>query len=74
MQVILLLESEIQSFVMLKIVPSFVSGTSVNLFVDPGGGGRLPADQLLGLEPEGDLGVGALDGIGTVADVAADFD
>ena len=69
-----MLKSEIQSFVMLKIVPSFVSGYAVNLFVDPGGGGRLPADQLLGLEPEGDLGVGALDGIGTVADVAADFD
>ena len=45
-----------------------------NLFVDPGGGGGLPADELLGLEPKGDLVVGALDGVGTVADVAADFD
>jgi proteasome assembly chaperone (PAC2) family protein len=35
-------------------------------------GGLLPALELLGLEPEGDLLLGGLDGVGAVADVAAD--
>ena len=34
----------------------------------------LPGVELLGLEPVGDLGVGGLDGVGTVTDVAADVD
>lgn len=40
--------------------------------VDPVVGGLLPALELLGLEPEGDLLLGGLDGVGAVADVAAD--
>jgi proteasome assembly chaperone (PAC2) family protein len=35
-------------------------------------GGLLPGLELLGLEPEGDLLLGGLDGVGAVADVAAD--
>ena len=45
----------------------------VHLFlVDPVVGGLLPALELLGLEPKGDLLLGGLDGVGAVADVAAD--
>jgi len=40
--------------------------------VDPVVRGLLPALELLGLEPEGDLLLGGLDGVGAVADVAAD--
>jgi len=35
-------------------------------------GGLLPALELLRLEPESDLLLGRLDGVGAVADVAAD--
>jgi len=42
------------------------------LLVDPVVGGLLPALELLGLEPESDLLLGRLDGVGAVADVAAD--
>jgi hypothetical protein len=35
-------------------------------------GGLLPGLHLLGLEPESDLLLGGLDGVGAVADVAAD--
>ena len=43
------------------------------LLVDPVDGGRLPADELLGLEPERDLLLRRVDGVGAVADVAADL-
>ena len=43
------------------------------LLVDPVDGGRLPADELLGLEPERDLLLRGVDGVGAVADVAADL-
>ena len=42
--------------------------------VDPGGLGGLPLDQLAGGEPEGDLLLGALNTVGSVADVATDID
>lgn len=42
------------------------------LLEDPVGLGVLPLDQLGGSEPEGNLLLGVLDGVGTVADVAAD--
>ena len=41
--------------------------------VRPGNVGRLPADELLGLEPERDLLLRRVDGVGAVADVAADL-
>jgi hypothetical protein len=40
--------------------------------VDPVVRGLLPGLHLLGLEPESDLLLGSLDGVGAVADVAAD--
>jgi hypothetical protein len=43
------------------------------LLVDPVVGSLLPGDELLRLEPEGDLLLGVLDGVGTVADVATDI-
>ena len=42
------------------------------LLVDPVVGGLLPGVELLRLEPESDLLLGRLDGVGAVADVAAD--
>ena len=42
--------------------------------VNPGGGVVLPSAELLWLEPETDLVVGRLDGIGSVDDVTADID
>lgn len=42
--------------------------------VDPAHGSRLPVNELLGLEPQSDLLLSGLDGIGSVADVAADLD
>lgn len=47
---------------------------SLSLFVDPVEGSSLVADNLAILEPESDLLLGVLDGVGTVADVAADID
>lgn len=44
------------------------------VLVDPGLGGGLPGDDLLWLEPESDLLLGVLDGVGTVADVASNID
>ena len=41
------------------------------LFVDPVSGDGLPVNELLRLEPQSDLLVGALDGVAAVADVAA---
>jgi hypothetical protein len=51
-----------------------VKVTSLSLLVDPVELGRLPADEVLLLEPEGNLLLGVLDGVGAVADVAADID
>lgn len=45
-----------------------------NSLVDPVLGSGLPGHQLLLGEPQGDLLVGRLDGIGSVQDVAADLD
>ena len=42
--------------------------------VDPSGGVVVPRAELLGLEPEVDLVVGSLDGVGSVDDVATDVD
>lgn len=42
------------------------------LLVEPGVLGELVGLELLRLEPEGDLLLGALDAVGAVADVAAD--
>jgi hypothetical protein len=44
-----------------------------NLLVNPSGLGLGPLEDLGGSEPEGDLLLGVLDGVGTVADVAADI-
>lgn len=44
------------------------------VLVDPVELGRLPADELTLLEPEGNLLLGVLDAVGAVADVAADVD
>ncbi len=48
--------------------------TSLSLLVDPVKLGGLPADEVLLLEPESNLLLGVLDGVGAVADVAADVD
>ena len=48
--------------------------TAQVLLVDPDLGVGLVGHELLGLEPEGDLAVGALDAVGAVADVASDVD
>jgi hypothetical protein len=47
---------------------------NLSLLVDPVVLGRLPAEDLTLLEPESNLLLGVLDGVGTVADVAADID
>ena len=52
----------------------FSRGVRNLVLVDPGLGGGLPGDDLLWLEPESDLLLGVLDGVGTVADVASDID
>lgn len=49
-----------------------VEWRNLGLLVDPVEGGALPGDELLRLEPEGNLLLGVLDAVGTVADVAAD--
>lgn len=46
----------------------------MHLFVDPVGGSWSPADQLLLSEPQSDLLLGRLDGVGSVDDVASDLD
>lgn len=46
----------------------------LSLLVDPVELGSLVADELALLEPESNLLLGVLDGVGTVADVAADID
>ena len=46
----------------------------VGSLVNPSLGSGLPGDQLLILEPQGDLLLGRLDSIGSVQDVAADLD
>lgn len=51
-----------------------VEWRNLGLLVDPVEGGALPGDELLRLEPEGNLLLGVLDAVGTVADVAADVD
>ena len=48
--------------------------TDLSLLVDPVELGGLPGDNLTLLEPESNLLLGVLDGVGTVADVAADVD
>lgn len=46
----------------------------LSLLVDPVELGSPVADELALLEPESNLLLGVLDGVGTVADVAADID
>lgn len=53
------------------IVPITSSYNGPNLLVEPGLLGRVPLDEVLVLEPQGNLLVGALDAVGAVADVAA---
>lgn len=48
--------------------------TNLGLLVDPVELGSLVADDITLLEPESNLLLGVLDGVGTVADVAADID
>lgn len=48
--------------------------TNLSLLVDPVELGSLVADDLALLEPESNLLLGVLDGVGTVADVSADID
>lgn len=47
---------------------------SLSLLVDPVELGSLVADGLTLLEPESNLLLGVLDGVGAVADVSADID
>lgn len=47
---------------------------NLRLLVDPVELGGLVADNLTLLEPQGNLLLGVLDGVGAVADVAADVD
>lgn len=47
---------------------------NLSLLVDPVELGGLPGDDLTLLEPESNLLLGVLDGVGAVADVAADID
>lgn len=46
--------------------------THLRLLVDPVESSLLPALELVGLEPQGNLLLGVLDAVGAVADVAAD--
>ncbi len=48
--------------------------TRLSLLVDPVELSGLPVDEVLLLEPEGNLLLGVLDGVGSVADVATDID
>lgn len=49
-----------------------IGRNNLGLLVDPVELGVLPLLELAGGEPEGNLLLGVLDGVGTVADVAAD--
>jgi hypothetical protein len=49
------------------------STNHLRLLIDPVELSRLPGLDLLRLEPEGDLLLGAVDGVAAVADVAADI-
>lgn len=65
-------ELELSKFV--PRITQILAPTSLSLLVDPVELGRLPADELLRLEPESNLLLGVLDRVGAVADVAADID
>lgn len=56
------------------ITQAFVSIDSLSLLIDPVELGRLVRLDLALLEPESNLLLGVLDGVGTVADVAANID
>ena len=49
-------------------------GDSASVFVDPADSGGGPGHELHGLEPEVDLLLGGVDGVGSMADVAADLE
>lgn len=53
---------------------SFLINDNLLLLVDPAVLGSLVGNGLTLLEPESNLLLGVLDGVGTVADVAADID
>src|SRR6478735_3668979 len=57
-----------------SVIQGVISMTDLSLLVDPAELGGLPGDNLTLLEPESNLLLGVLDGVGTVADVAADVD
>jgi len=57
-----------------SVIQGVISMTGLSLLVDPVELGGLPGDNLTLLEPESNLLLGVLDGVGTVADVAADVD
>ena len=57
-----------------SVIQGVISMTDLSLLVDPVELGGLPGDNLTLLEPESNLLLGVLDGVGTVADVAADVD
>lgn len=56
-----------------KSSTTVINTTRLCLLVDPVEVGWLPAVDLLLLEPEVDLLLGAVDGVGAVADVSADI-
>lgn len=62
------LRKETETSILASITSSY-DGPS--LLVDPGLLGRVPLDEVLVLEPQSNLLVGALDAVGAVADVAA---
>ena len=52
----------------------YTSESGLELLVDPVLLARLVATELLGLEPQGDLLVGGLHSVGSVADVTANLE
>jgi hypothetical protein len=62
-------------FVFIKFTDHFTtSATPLWLLVDPVVLSTLPGDDIVALEPQSDLLLGALDTVGAVADVAANID
>lgn len=70
----------VATYSMVRGLQSFTAASELHckdrlwLLVDPVEGSSLVGDDLTLLEPESNLLLGVLDGVGTVADVAADID